>query len=80
MYHDGYQFNDILGKSYDSEAQFVVSNDSLRNSKSNMLLTLRVLLLGWNFFITIYMNFYEWTPEWSSINTIYVVYIVIWLI
>ena len=43
-----------------------------------MLLTLRILILGWTFFLTIYMCFYEWTDEWSSINTIYTVYIVIW--
>ena len=78
MYHDGYQFNDILGKSYDG-AQEVITNDSLRTSRSNLLITLRVLLLGWTFFLAMYQFFFDWTDEWSSINTIYVIYLLIWV-
>ena len=77
MYHDGYQFNDIIGKSYDG-AQDVVTNDSLRSSRSNLLLSMRVLLLGWTFFLGLYQFAFKWTSEWSSINTIYVVYLTIW--
>ena len=72
MYHDGNQFNEILDKSH--SACIVNGRDSLRTSKSNLLLTLRFIILVSTFFLAIQQFLFSWEEEWSSINTIYLVY------